>query len=1020
MNTQPLINPFPGLRPFRTDESHLFFGREGQSEEVLKNLVGNRFVAVIGASGSGKSSLMYCGVIPVLYGGFATQAGSHWKLIATRPGNSPLENLADAVAGSAASDEPEIDQSVALSILRRNSSGLKEAISLLGISKDENILLMIDQFEELFRFRKSKDDPSITNDSESYVKLLVEAVLQEEVPIYIVLTMRSDFIGECSNYQELTELINRSNYLIPQMTREDFRMAIEGPVSVAGAVIDPQLVQLLLNEVGDNPDQLPILQHALMRSWEYWIHFDDPARPIGISDYEAVGKMSRALSEHANEAYDELKEEEKEVCESMFKTLTEKGSDNRGIRHPTTVKKIAAIAGTDDSNVIVVAEAFRKTGRSFLTPAPDRALNGDSVIDLSHESLMRIWNRLKIWVDEEAQAVQMYSRLAESAAMYQQGKTNLWRPPDLHLALSWKIKQNPNLEWARRYNTAYERTMVFLQTSEKEYLEEEENKVKQQKRALRRTRVFAIVLGSAAIISLGFMVFAFDQKTKADENRVRAVEQSKLAEERKEQADRQRELAQQNERVARDAQQEADLRRNEAEEQRSLAIRNETRARQQETIALQREKEASEERARAVANAEEAERQRIIADANAREAYQRRLLSIAQSMSVKSVQITQDNDLKGLLAYQAYLFNMEYGGPQHNQDVFSGLYESMKTFNGDSVFRYSGHLHNVNALSPVHGSNEFYSAGSDGMILKWNSGDPVPKPELIYQDPFIKRVLKLSRDNQWLACGTEGKGILVFETTGKEPPLVLPGHGGQIRALAFFPGKDLLVSAGLDQNMIVWNTKTWQAEKSIPVDAAVQSLSVTDDGNFLAAGLRNGAVILLESSDWKPTVLVPPSTGLPVYVVAFSNRGDLLVTGDISGTVKVFDWKNKRQLTTLRGHTARINDIVFCPHDHLIATAGMDGKIQLWDNRDWSLQPVVIDDTDGFVFSLAFSRNGNTIISGSSGDNRLMLRPTQTTVMVSDICSMIDRNMTNEEWNNFVGEDIPYSQTCPNLTSISK
>ncbi|MBT5404156.1 MAG: High-affnity carbon uptake protein Hat/HatR, partial [Crocinitomicaceae bacterium] len=92
------FNPFPGLRPFKIDESHLFFGREGQSEEVLENLSKNRFVGVIGSSGSGKSSLMYCGLVPILHGGFITEAGSKWRIIASRPGSAPIDNLAAAIA----------------------------------------------------------------------------------------------------------------------------------------------------------------------------------------------------------------------------------------------------------------------------------------------------------------------------------------------------------------------------------------------------------------------------------------------------------------------------------------------------------------------------------------------------------------------------------------------------------------------------------------------------------------------------------------------------------------------------------------------------------------------------------------------------------------------------------------------------------------------------------------------------------------------------------------------------------
>ena len=128
-----LFNPFPGLRPFSINESHLFFGREGQSDEVLHNLSKNRFVAVIGASGSGKSSLMYCGLVPILQGGFITEAGSNWKVITTRPGNGPISNLANALVKSTTEERVSIKEqqnksAIIESLLRRSSLGLVESI----------------------------------------------------------------------------------------------------------------------------------------------------------------------------------------------------------------------------------------------------------------------------------------------------------------------------------------------------------------------------------------------------------------------------------------------------------------------------------------------------------------------------------------------------------------------------------------------------------------------------------------------------------------------------------------------------------------------------------------------------------------------------------------------------------------------------------------------------------------------------------------------------------------------------
>ena len=189
-------NPFPGLRPFTMEENHLFFGREGHSETVLEFLAKNRFVAVTGASGSGKSSLIYCGLIPTLYGGFIVNAGSSWRIITTRPGNSPVENLAAALADSEKehqySQSGIIKKQINYTVLRRSSFGLVDALKQMKIPGNENILLILDQFEELFRFKESRKDITTINETEAYIKLIVNAVKNTEYPVYVVLTMRSD------------------------------------------------------------------------------------------------------------------------------------------------------------------------------------------------------------------------------------------------------------------------------------------------------------------------------------------------------------------------------------------------------------------------------------------------------------------------------------------------------------------------------------------------------------------------------------------------------------------------------------------------------------------------------------------------------------------------------------------------------------------------------------------------------------------------------------------------------------
>ena len=203
--------------------------------------------------------------------------------------------------------------------------------------------MLVDQFEELFRFRRvgrAGSGDGVEDEAEAFVHLLLEAAGQDELPIYVLLTMRSDFLGDCVQFPGLPEAINRGQYLIPRLDRRQRRAVIEGPVRVGGAEIDPPLLQRLLNDVGDDPDQLPILQHALMRTVDLWLErTGGEAEPIGLTDYLAAGTMGEALARHAEEAWRELDLRGRRVGEALFKCLTERTVDGQGIRRPTSRRR---------------------------------------------------------------------------------------------------------------------------------------------------------------------------------------------------------------------------------------------------------------------------------------------------------------------------------------------------------------------------------------------------------------------------------------------------------------------------------------------------------------------------------------------------------------------------------------------------------------------------------------------------------------------------------------------------------
>lgn len=1067
LDISELINPFPGLRPFGTEEGHLFFGREGQSDEVLGKLADNRFVAILGASGSGKSSFMYCGLVPSLVGGFMTDAGSDWKVVVARPGGGPIDNLAESLLlndreyADLSEEDKLIKKTITSTVLRGSSLGLVEVVKQLKTGKDQNVLVVIDQFEELFRFRKLEAATSDLDESSAFVNLLLEAIQQSEEPIFVTITMRSDFIGECAKYPELTQVINDSHYLIPQMTRDQKRTAIEGPVAVGGGMIAPRLTQQLLNDVGDNPDQLPILQHALMRTWSHWVDTRKQGEPMDIRNYNAIGTLSEALSQHANEAYDMLSKREKEICEVMFKALTERGSENLGIRRPTQLGTIASIAGVTEDEVTRVVDKFREQGRSLLMPPYGVRLETETVVDISHESLMRIWDRLKRWLDEESKAAEMYIKLSEAAERFQEGKASLWKMPDLQLALNWREENKPTLVWGQRYNPAFERTMVFLETSEKAYRTEQRNKELLQKRQVRRMRVTAVVLGLAALVSLFLVIFSWLQTQDAKKQAKAAQEATELANQQSELAKKSAEEAVQKQKLADQHAKEAQENLVKANEASKLA-REKTRQAEVAAIRANQQKALADKASvKAQQEAVKAQKARDEATKSAERAERLRMQSVAQSMAIKATNITEAG-LKAVVAKQAYDYYESFGDPEkpYNADIYAGIYYGLRGMlgkemeikndsglvidrvflSGDSILnQYHGHVplegEKADAAIAVRSvlfsgdGNKMYSASADGKLLVWDYAGGKREYRELYKKEQVNRVVNISPDERYIALGTSEESIMVIDLQNPDTASVkeVKGHQGEaIYDLVFLPDSSGFISVGADRKVLLSNLSGAQTDVLKEANANVESkpkcLAVSSDAKRLAIGLDNGAVLNVDlsdpGSDVSQIVDAHISDGSKINALAFGADDKYLAIGDESGITNIWDLEKQERFgpPLVSARNIGIQDVEFSPDGGLLVAASADGAARMWDMDNIYDLPTVFDDHGGKVWAASFHPDGDKFVTACE-DGIIREFETSPDAYVGRICGLVAENMSATEWRQYVGEidEIPFENTCPGL-----
>jgi WD40 repeat protein len=474
--------PFIGLRPFQHDDHEYFFGREEELNVLEPQVTKKRFVAIVGSSGSGKSSLISAGLRPR----FEKLADPRWNWVEMRPADAPVRKLALALA-DLTSETGDLLQAWAdrfERVLTKSSFGISEVLRLIRQrSEVDRVLLLVDQFEELFRFASLRSegshDPATfaerRDEATAFVRLLLAATESPEVPIHVIVTMRSDFIGDCARFHGLPEAVSRSQFLVPGMTRDQREDVIRKPLKLAGAEVDPDLVQRALNATNEEPDQLPILQHAMMRCWERAVHrrgrkVEVDHRPhLRMKDYMAIGGVDEALSVHANEILKALSRQPDSTTiglelatKRVFQALTETDQEGRSVRRPQLFHDLVQYVRPNDVSEGAAKEAtgavvdrFASHDCSFLRiiPPADTSDNSiaASIIDIGHEALIRRWDRLEgngeeNWIQEEERDAEQYRgllRYADAGAIIP--------PEDLTRLEDWWSKRKPNSFWALRY-----------------------------------------------------------------------------------------------------------------------------------------------------------------------------------------------------------------------------------------------------------------------------------------------------------------------------------------------------------------------------------------------------------------------------------------------------------------------------------------------------------------------------------------------------------------------------------------
>ncbi len=898
---------YPGLRPFEESDSDVFFGQETQQEALLGRLSTSQFVWIIGASGCGKSSLVRAGLLPFLRHQRDRSGEPRWSIAVTHPGESPMRLLATALRHL----DPKRKAEDIEASLRRHTSSIQE---FLAGSPDagRRLLIFVDQFEELFRFRRRNPGERAMDESALYVKLLLDSVREPDSPVYVVTTMRSEYVEDCSDFYDLSDAINEGVFLLPRMTRLQCEEAIASPADTAGIEVEPALIQRLLNESEERADGLPLLQHALREIQDRWASRGRADRPFGLEHFkieesdETVPKINRLLDQRLNDIYrDDVKPQDSSLVQTCFKLLSEYDAKGRETRRSCPVSELIEVAQVPIDHVDRVVAAFRneRRGATFLRvlnaegeTAGDGPLRPSDILDLSHECLMRQWTCLKAWMKEEREKASILRDLDRDAAAG--GRLSNFAT---RRYVKWREESKPTSTWANRYRGRFDPVAGATYLSfapAMEFLQRQELRQWFQRLAWIGGSILAL------IVTAGLAV-AFGRLWRNAENASREA------------------LAQQ---LAAQAQ--------------TLRAENATQLNEPALLAAE---------SMLLAPGFDADRVirdclRILARPTARLYHK-----IDQTGSVRTIALSPDGSsaASGGDDNAAHLFDVKTGkvlltfpheGPVRAV-VFSPNGKYLATASDDKttrIFRIANgmqtalyaHKKGVRAVAWSPDSRRIGSGGDDGevQVFEPDSNDP-PRAfqdrSADKQDHGITAVLFTADGVQLITASEDGLARVFDLATGQCVRRVR--HGSAVRAIAL--SRDGYLATGSEDHYTrVIDLRTGLEKVKVDNNDGVYSVALSPDGRYVISGGQSGTA-QVTAIEKRTTAVIPGQR--PVRAVAVSPEGDYAAIAGDDGTVRVVSFPDAQLISQLEVRKP-VLALSFGP-GHRVAASGKSDTAWLFD-----------------------------------------------------------------------------------------